>query len=49
MCWSPMRAGMVFLPTPSARRATSHGGAVCFSCRQFLPTPSARRATEIAS
>ena len=34
----------IFLPTPSARRATSNSG-IQLSDAQFLPTPSARRAT----
>ena len=35
----------VFLPTPSARRATRSGVGYWYSPSLFLPTPSARRAT----
>ena len=34
-----------FLPTPSARRATSRGRGALDGIHKFLPTPSARRAT----
>ena len=39
---------LLFLPTPSARRATSRALARITS-RLFLPTPSARRATKFKS
>ena len=35
----------VFLPTPSARRATRHDAEAVKNIKRFLPTPSARRAT----
>ena len=35
-----------FLPTPSARRATTWATLTVFNRSIFLPTPSARRATE---
>ena len=35
----------LFLPTPSARRATCTSRRFTATCRRFLPTPSARRAT----
>ena len=41
--------GGVFLPTPSARRATQHPGDVAVNVSLFLPTPSARRATAVGS
>ena len=40
-----MQKQVLFLPTPSARRATSPGWAAPVRMRPFLPTPSARRAT----
>ena len=41
--------GQVFLPTPSARRATPSGTTCMIGWWRFLPTPSARRATPTAS
>ena len=37
----------IFLPTPSARRATETDGSDGYGVLQFLPTPSARRATYV--
>ena len=39
---------MVFLPTPSARRATGISTVLWSPVKLFLPTPSARRATPAA-
>ena len=40
-----LRYVKVFLPTPSARRATQHTVILNLDAVRFLPTPSARRAT----
>ena len=41
----PPLGGIVFLPTPSARRATFLVAVDVLALLEFLPTPSARRAT----
>ena len=41
-----MMVSMIFLSTPSARRATRAGKVVVVFVNRFLSTPSARRATE---
>ena len=43
---SPSVAIALFLPTPSARRATVKGPQMRYLFYGFLPTPSARRATD---
>ena len=47
MCMHSVKAGTVFLSTPSARRATAEVPEYCRDGK-FLSTPSARRATENA-
>ena len=43
--WSSDLADIIFLSTPSARRATRCGTAFAPGIGRFLSTPSARRAT----
>ena len=43
LCFSSLL--LIFLSTPSARRATQRHASGCFVCYAFLSTPSARRAT----